>query len=173
MTLAFELDVLCREEGWLQAWPEPQARAEAIAATLFKELLPELKASVEISLVLADDAFVQELNRQYRQKDKPTNVLSFASLDDPLQELRGQGEGQPLSLGDVVMALQTVRREAEEQGKSFDQHASHLLVHGILHLLGYDHEDEGEALEMESRETEILAKMAIPDPYAEPAAGHR
>ncbi|PKU23389.1 rRNA maturation RNase YbeY [Telmatospirillum siberiense] len=120
---------------------------------------------VEVSLVLADDAMVQELNRQYRGQDKPTNVLSFAALDGDDEIAVPDG---PLMLGDVVLAFETTTREALAEGKPLADHLSHLLVHGILHLLGYDHLEEAEAEEMEGRERVILAGLGIADPYALP-----
>lgn len=111
------------------------------------------KGDFEIAVVLADDAFVQNLNKQYRGKDKPTNVLSFpASL--------GDGE-----LGDIILAFETIEREAAEQQKTFRNHATHLLVHGFLHLLGYDHIEEKEAEIMEKLEIKILKKLGISNPY--------
>ncbi|GAB5389322.1 MAG: hypothetical protein Alpg2KO_22900 [Alphaproteobacteria bacterium] len=118
---------------------------------------------VEIAVMLADDPTVQALNREYRGKDKPTNVLSFALLDDEEGDPDPSGE---LALGDVILALETVQREAREQGKSVLDHTVHLVVHGILHLLGYDHLEDDEASEMEARETELLSKLGIADPYA-------
>jgi probable rRNA maturation factor len=114
-------------------------------------IVAAVNAKGEISIVLADDDFVQNLNKQYRGKNKPTNVLSFPNEDEPL--------------GDVILAFETVAREAEEQGKTFRDHAAHLIVHGILHLMGYDHEDEGEADKMEAREAKILKKLGIANPY--------
>ncbi len=111
----------------------------------------------EISIVLADDAFVRDLNRQYRNMDTPTNVLSFPADDD-------DGLG-PCLLGDVILAYETVQREADAAGKPMLDHVSHLIIHGTLHLLGFDHEDEQEAIEMEALETAILARLGIADPY--------
>ena len=111
----------------------------------------------EISIVLADDAFVRDLNRQYRNIDTPTNVLSFPADDD-------DGLG-PCLLGDVILAYETVQREADAAGKPVLDHVSHLIIHGTLHLLGFDHEDEQEAIEMEALETAILARLGIADPY--------
>lgn len=108
-------------------------------------------AEAEVSVVLGDDAFVQGLNKQYRGKDKPTNVLSFP------QEL-------PM-LGDIVLAHETIMRDAKEQDKSFKDHLTHLLVHGLLHLLGHDHEEDDEAEIMESLEIEILSLMGVKNPY--------
>jgi len=118
----------------------------------------------EVGIRLTDDAEVRELNHRYRGQDKPTNVLSFAMMDD--------GEdwphpGQPRLLGDLVIAYETVVREAEEQGKSFEDHLAHLVVHGILHLTGYDHErSPEEALRQETAEMAILSPLGIANPYA-------
>lgn len=122
--------------------------------------------SAELSIVLSDDATVRVLNRDYRGQDKPTNVLSFANLDD---ETAPDSPDASLLLGDVVLALETVLREAESQGKAAEAHLSHLVVHGLLHLLGYDHENNADAEEMEALERRILAGLGIADPYAEPA----
>ena len=116
----------------------------------------------DLSLVLADNALVRSLNAQYRGKDAPTNVLSFASRDAEAPPLP-EGEIEPL--GDVILALETIEAEATEQGKTFSAHLLHLVVHGVLHLVGFDHQDEAEAAEMEHLETVILADLGIADPY--------
>lgn len=169
--MSVEIDVQVADEAWLKVLPEAEdwCRQCALAA-LDGADLPDL---VELSLVLTDDAAVQVLNRDWRGKDKPTNVLSFAALDDEDAPLP---EGAPLLLGDVVLAYQTCAFEAADQGKSLKAHLAHLVVHGVLHLLGYDHEDsEEEAEEMETEETAILAGLGIDDPYAQhsPAQGGR
>jgi probable rRNA maturation factor len=110
----------------------------------------------EVSVLLADDAALATLNRDWRGKDQPTNVLSFPAP-----------ENEAGLLGDIALAFETIKREAAEQGKSFEAHAMHLIIHGFLHLLGYDHEEESEALAMETRERAILAALEIADPYAE------
>ncbi len=117
-------------------------------------------AKAELSLVLADDAALRELNREFRGQDKPTNVLSFPAEEKPQP-------GAPLVLlGDVVLAYETVAREARAQGKSLAEHTAHMVVHGVLHLLGFDHERGGSVAErMEALETQILAKLGIPNPY--------
>jgi len=113
----------------------------------------------EVTIRLSDDPVVRQLNRDFRGKDKPTNVLSFPMSD-------GAGpDGVPAPLGDIVIAYGTVAREAAEQGKSIEQHLLHLVVHGVLHLLGYDHERPAAARKMESLETRILASFGIADPY--------
>lgn len=116
------------------------------------------EGELELSLALADDPTVQELNQCYRNQDKPTNVLSFENPDDPLP-------GLPVVLGDVVLARETCAREATEIGVSFSDHLTHLTIHGVLHLLGYDHIDEEDAVEMEALEVKILAEMGIENPY--------
>ena len=130
-------------------------------------------AAAEISLVLADDAFVRTLNRDWRGKDRPTNVLSFAALDDVSPDRPPEAppaSDEPLLLGDIVLAFETVAAEAAAQGKPFADHLRHLLVHGLLHLLGYDHEtNEEDAQRMEALETRILAGFGIPDPYVDRA----
>lgn len=123
-----------------------------------------LPRQVELSIVLADDAAQQQLNRDWRGIDRPTNVLSFPSWrpDAPAPP------GAPLLLGDIVLAFETVAREAEEQQKPIADHLSHLVVHGVLHLLGYDHRTDGEASVMEALETSILASLGVADPYSTP-----
>ncbi|MCO5082118.1 MAG: rRNA maturation RNase YbeY [Rhizobiaceae bacterium] len=118
-------------------------------------------AESEVSLVFTDDAHIRELNAGWRGKDKPTNVLSFPAF--PVT--RGSRDLPPL-LGDIVLAFETVAKEASLEEKPFEHHLSHLLVHGMLHLLGYDHESDDEAEEMEELERRALARLAIGDPYA-------
>ncbi len=113
-----------------------------------------------VSIVLGDDLEIQGLNKQFRGFDKPTNVLSFPADED---DFVPEGELQPL--GDIILAYETIQREALEQDKLFDHHLTHLIVHGFLHLLGYDHEEDVEAEEMEALEIQILASLGIKDPY--------
>lgn len=147
---------------------ERAARA-ALAAAGRAGSVPQ-GAALEISFMLSDDARVRRLNRDYRGQDKPTNVLSFPSEDDaPHDESIGAADGEtgPRLLGDVVLALETLEREAAAQSKTLRDHFCHLAVHGVLHLLGYDHQDAGEAECMERLEVEVLASLGIGDPYRE------
>lgn len=119
-------------------------------------------APAEVAVVLAADAFVQALNRDYRGIDRPTNVLSFPAGDPGARPL----PGAPRLLGDVVIAFETTRDEAARLGKPVAEHLCHLVVHGILHLIGYDHESEQDAEAMERLETAILGALGVADPHA-------
>ncbi len=118
--------------------------------------------SVEISVKIVDEAEGRALNRQFRQKDSATNVLSFPLLDADLPELPAE---LPLAMGDIVICASVVAREASEQGKNSSDHWAHMLVHGALHLFGYDHETESQAQEMEMLEARILAVGGVENPY--------
>ena len=144
---------------------EPDADAviqRAIAAAA--EAVEADVGEAELAVMLTDDSGIRTLNSNWRGIDKPTNVLSFPALQ--AEGARKPGEA-PAMLGDIAIAYETMRREADEEGKPFDHHLSHLAVHGFLHLIGYDHESDADADEMESLETEILAQLGIPDPYAD------
>ena len=145
-------------------WPEEAEdwarRAVEAAFAVAPEAPPE---DAEVSILLADDAAVQELNRAWRGKDGPTNVLSFPAPAQP-------GVQGPLRLGDIALALETLEREAGSEGKSLADHLLHLVVHGTLHLLGHDHEDEAEAKAMEALEVAALARLNVADPYRDMAA---
>jgi len=124
------------------------------------------RGAAELSIVLGDDALVQALNRQWRGQDKPTNVLSFPVAPMTLPP------GAPRLLGDVVLAFETLAAEAAAQGKPLAHHLRHLVVHGVLHLMGYDHEAAGEAARMEALEVAVLAGLGIPDPYRVAETSH-
>lgn len=117
-------------------------------------------AESELSIIFTDNEAMRALNAQWRGKDKPTNVLSFPAF--PLSP----GDPPGPMLGDIVIAFETVKSEAELEGKPFDDHLRHLVVHGFLHVLGYDHENDTDAEEMEAAERAILADMGIADPYS-------
>jgi probable rRNA maturation factor len=161
------LDIqLSVEEGcWLQ---EPvlqdlcekvlQQAAGFIARHEGQKFAPE---PVEISLLFTDDASIRAINHEWRKIDKPTNVLSF-----PAFPLRPGDKPGPM-LGDIILADDTIRREAADLEKTFDEHLTHLLVHGFLHLFGYDHMNNADAERMESLETGILAELGLSDPYGD------
>jgi probable rRNA maturation factor len=135
-------------------------RAIATAAEMIEADVEE----AEVAVMLTDDAGIRTLNSNWRGIDKPTNVLSFPALQP--SGPRGPDDA-PRMLGDIAIAYQTTRKEADEEQKPFDHHLSHLAVHGFLHLIGYDHEKDDDAEAMEALETEILAQLGIPDPYAD------
>lgn len=138
-------------DGWAAALGEDP---ELLAERVVRAAAAGEAAAGDVSVLFADDAAVRALNRQWRGKDQPTNVLSFPAPE---------GFG---ALGDIALALETVAAEAQAQGKSAAQHATHLLAHGFLHLVGYDHEADDDAERMEARERTILAALGLPDPYA-------
>lgn len=159
---------LSREEPWPDVdWQALALRAAtaAIERTAHPELL-STSAAIELSVRLAGDEEVRTLNRQYRAKDKPTNVLSFPMIQPDLLATVTQGsdDGEVL-LGDVILAHGVCAREAAERGIAVADHAAHLMVHGVLHLLGYDHLTDGEAEAMEAIERDALASLGLPDPY--------
>jgi len=160
---------LAHEAPWPDAtdWDGLAVRAAraAIEPTPHGELLTT-PATVEISVRLTSDDEVHALNRQYRQKDKPTNVLSFPMVQPDLIDTVSQNSDDgELLLGDIVLAHGVCEREAAEKGVSVEEHATHLLVHGTLHLLGYDHMGDDEAEAMEEIERQALATLGIADPY--------
>lgn len=155
-------------EGWPEDrnWQELAAEAveTAIAASVHGSLA-QLEAAVEVSVRLTADAEVRTLNAQYRGKDAPTNVLSFPMVQPDLLEGLANSDDGEILLGDIVLARETCAREAEERGVSLEAHAAHLIVHGTLHLLGYDHMNDLEAEEMEALERDIMACLQLHDPY--------
>jgi len=142
-------------------WP-PAVKLHPLVERTVKAALvaaePPLAAESELSLLFTDDAHVQRLNQRYRSKDVATNVLSFRIAPTV------PGVFGPL-LGDLVLAEETIRREAAADGLAFDDHLAHLVVHGLLHLLDYDHDEDSEAARMEGLESAILARLGIADPY--------
>lgn len=143
-----------------EAWPDTlEARAEEAVFEALKLSGAKVKGAAELSILLTNDEEQHDLNKQWRGKDSSTNVLSFPQIEpfDPVVGI----------LGDITLARETLIREAEEQGVSFEDHFTHLVVHGFLHILGYDHLTDEEAAEMEGLETKILAILGIDDPYAD------
>jgi probable rRNA maturation factor len=160
--LSVEVAVPCK--SWRRACPRAAALASEAAGAAFRAASGEARLPqanrVVIGVTLADDAEQRVLNRTWRGKDASTNVLAF-----PLADGEAPPPGAPLLLGDIVLALETVAAEAAAQDKPLPDHLRHLVVHGVLHLLGQDHEDPAEAAAMEDRETAILAQLGVPDPY--------
>lgn len=157
-------EVLIVADAWKRE-PEADAviqRAVAVAA----EMTDADTADAELAVMLTDDAGIRTLNSNWRGIDKPTNVLSFPALRLPTR-VTGVDDDVPPMLGDIAIAYETARREADDEQKPFDHHLSHLTIHGFLHLVGYDHETDDEAEAMEALEVEILAQLGIPDPYAD------
>jgi probable rRNA maturation factor len=173
MSEAVEIEVSVMAPSWRRLEPAAAtlARTAAQAALRSRSARAVLRRAfpaggpVELAIVLTDDRTVRQLNRRYRGLDKPTNVLSFAAQDLAEPIAVALPAGAAAVLGDVVLAGQTVSREAAEQGKSLGDHLAHLVVHGTLHLLGYDHQDAAEARRMEGIEARVLAGLGIADPY--------
>jgi len=143
-----------------------EADAEAIIHRAIEAAASMVDADTgdaELAIMLTDDAGIRTLNQNWRGIDKPTNVLSFPALQPP--EGAQEPDDMPRMLGDIAIAYETTRREADDEEKPFANHLSHLAVHGFLHLVGYDHETDGEAETMEALERDILAQLGIPDPY--------
>ena len=154
-----EVTVIC--DAWLAACPDAAALAETAARAALASAGANAGVPLILGVILTDDLEQRELNRTYRGQDAATNVLAFA-LTDPAS---ARPAGSPMLLGDVVLALETVAREAAEQNKQVAGHLAHLVVHGVLHLLGCDHQNAAEAEAMEAREVEILKILGVPDPY--------
>jgi probable rRNA maturation factor len=155
-------EVLVVADSW-QAEPGAEAVIQrAIAAAA--ELVDADVGEAELAVMLTDDSGIRTLNSNWRGIDKPTNVLSFPALQPTGA---GAPDDAPRMLGDIAIAFETTRREADDEQKPFDHHLSHLAVHGFLHLIGYDHEKDDDAAAMETLEQEILAQLGIPDPYAD------
>ena len=148
-TVILDLQLACENEQGLPAEADFQRWLDAV--------LPKFQQESEVTIRLVDEAESHELNHTYRGKDKPTNVLSFPFEAPPGIEL-------PL-LGDLIICRQVVEKEAKEQEKALEAHWAHMVIHGSLHLLGYDHIEDDEAEEMEALETEIMLALGYPDPY--------
>lgn len=161
MTASLSIDYTVQNDAW-----KPLLKTEK---DFFNHVLQQTQDvlnlpshTFSVSLVFTDDASIQELNSDYRHKDKPTNVLSFPMFDDfsKMPDIE-----DALELGDIVLAYETILAESEEQEKTLRAHTAHLLVHGFLHLCGYDHMTDEEADEMEALEIAILGALGISDPY--------
>ncbi len=149
------IEVEIEDDAWTSALPDAAAVAERAGAATLDEIAPTDDGEPGVAVLLTSDETLAELNQRFRGKAGPTNVLSFPASANPENHL-----------GDVALAHGVCVREAAEQGKSLEQHLAHLVVHGVLHLLGYDHETDGEAEAMEALERSILESLGVPDPYA-------
>jgi len=163
MTLEIALDA---DEDWDSSRSWEQLARSAAQAAIAESAFPELAEDrpVEISVTLTGDEKVRELNAHWRGKDKPTNVLSFPMADEHDLSRATLADAE-LLLGDIILARGVCEAEATERGVSVEDHATHLLVHGTLHLLGYDHHDDRDAADMEAREVRALARLGIANPY--------
>ncbi len=161
---------------WTRAFPLMQKKIEEAAACAFQQARKPAafkRRAFTVSIILTDDTNVQTLNKNYRGKNKPTNVLSFPQIN--LQKFRRTALDifplkSEIPLGDIALAFQTIRRECLTQDKSLENHVIHLIVHGTLHLLGYDHKRHRDAATMEKLECDILRSLGYPDPYHESSA---
>ncbi len=155
----FEIDILIRDVRWAEACPELEGLVTRALLGAVSAFCP--KRFDEISVLFTDDEQIRNLNGRYRGKDTPTNVLSFPAGPQPAFA----SEGGMVMLGDIILAFETVQKEAQAQGLDFGAHMTHLLVHGCLHLQGLDHQNEAEAARMENLEVDILAGLGLGNPY--------
>jgi probable rRNA maturation factor len=163
-TETVKIEVIVRSALWQKRRTAKTVIKKAISAAA----LAASTQPAELAILLSNDSGIQALNRDWRGKDQPTNVLSFPAA--PIQPARkGSGKSRVPApyIGDIVIAYQTTAREAVAEGKPFNHHLTHLAIHGYLHLLGYDHENDRDAEKMERLERKILKRLAVPDPYAE------
>jgi probable rRNA maturation factor len=157
------IDVVIESARWRRA-----PRAASVVRRAIGAATPAQARDAELAVILTSDRAIRTLNRRWRGRDKSTNVLSFPAPSARKKSWRGA----PRHLGDIVLAYETVAREARAEGKPLDHHLAHLALHGFLHLLGYDHESHGQAEAMERRERRILARLGVPDPYADADGAH-
>jgi probable rRNA maturation factor len=167
MRFSAAINVSAPDGAWDQICPDARqlarktARLAVIDGMAAMDLAPPARA--ELGITLTADDFQQQLNQRFRGRSASTNILAFPAWEPAAQV----PFGAPLLLGDLVLAFETVASEALNQGKAFADHFRHLIVHGVLHLLGWDHQSEAEAAEMEVLETLILTRLGVPNPYAD------
>ena len=169
--LKFEVFLDVEDERWKKAIDHLEELVEQVKKSVIDVVYDDVDflkkdKNFSINLALSNDVEVHRLNKEFRGVDKPTNVLSFANVDDAFFEQMLNQETD-IELGDVIVAFETMKQQAQEIDVSFQDHFCHLWVHGMLHVLGYDHIKENERAEMEAKETEILAKLNIENPYQE------
>jgi probable rRNA maturation factor len=156
-----KIDVLVDSDRW----KEPAKARAAVRRAIGQAAATVSTTGTELAIVLTDDSAIRQLNRLWRGIDAPTNVLSFPSKRPPRTK---QGADEPPHLGDIVLAYETIAREASAEHRPFAHHVAHLAVHGFLHLLGYDHDKDADAETMEQTERKVLRRLHIPDPYRPP-----
>lgn len=168
-----ELNISIEEKGWETALPDFQELSNKVMQKTIDFVqnhdeidFLSLNKTISVNLSLSNDENIHKLNLEFRNMDKPTNVLSFANIDDPFFEEQIQTD-DIIELGDIMIALETMQREAKEKEISLHDHYCHLFIHGILHLLGFDHIEDDEAEYMEDFEVRILAELNIANPYQE------
>ncbi len=163
----FEIDVFIEDDDWTKAVPDAEDLCVRVCQHTIIEsgIADHFNDKMEVAISLAFDTFIQDLNKRFRNKDKPTNVLSFPNTEISPKNYKKMAADEPIMLGDIVVAYGVVKEEAEEQEKSIKDHLTHMIVHGTLHLLGYDHMTEKEAENMESLEISLLKKYGIANPY--------
>lgn len=160
MTEELQIDITIADNHWASALEDVEGLCRTAARAAYQAAGGDIPTAAEVSLLLTDDRQVQELNMTYRDKNKPTNVLSFAALEGgPAFAHEGT------MLGDIVIAFGVVEKEARNEEKPLADHLSHLVIHGMLHLLGHDHEDDREAEHMEALEISTLQELGIDNPY--------
>ncbi|WP_273756025.1 rRNA maturation RNase YbeY [Bartonella sp. MM73XJBT] len=153
------IDIIVESSGWDDEKILYNITEKALTTTMHHLSLEDVVS--EVSLLFTNDQHMAQINAQWRGRNKPTNVLSFPAFPIKIGQIPG------LMLGDIIIAQETVLLEAQREGKLFQDHLTHMIVHGVLHLLGYDHETDDEAHRMEKLEKEILQKLSIQDPYIE------
>lgn len=168
-SLQLDIDFIVEDPDWPTTLSNCQELALRAATAALTRSVTRKDVVLEVSIVLTGDDEIQTLNRDYREQDQPTNVLAFPALDDPsVLSAKSQDQSSdqpPILLGDVIIAVGVVQREAAQQNKPLSDHFSHLVVHGILHLVGYDHMTDDDAQDMETLETDVLAGLGIANPY--------
>ncbi len=154
-------------------WNKQNSKIKSFIKNLVSIIIPQIKigyllkngVEIEVSFLLTNDVEIQNLNKQYRKKDKPTNVLSFPIINIKDLENNHLLTQDFVAIGDIILSFETIKIEAEEQNKSFNNHLTHLIIHSLLHLIGYDHKTDDEAKIMEQLEIDLLKELAIDNPY--------